>query len=212
MSDCNSNRHVCPVGFSKRYPLILLALIWIGVTQAGCQRPVQPEGPTAYELAMDEDLDALWHTALAVLRKVDFRPDMQDRATGVISCVPTTSMQWHEPWRQDVVTGFGLLESSISTIQRRAIVRFVKGERWSIEVQIDVYRLSRSETQITSASSVLHGFSGSVPTVEGVASDEAANDYWVYLGRDGALEMRLINRILDEAGAAWVEDVAPEQG
>lgn len=169
-----------------------------------CQQPVQPEGPTASALADDEDLDLLWTTALRVLRKVDFRPDQQDRALGVISTHPTTSMQWFEPWRQDVATGYALFEASIHTIQRKATIRFVKDESWSMEVQIDVYRLSRPSTQITTASSVLHGFSGLLPTSE-ASSNQSVGDHWVHLGRDEALEGRLLNRILNESGAAFVD-------
>jgi len=171
-----------------------------GALPAGCAKPVRPEAATAAEVDSDEDLDHLWSTALDVLQKVDFLPDRQDRATGVITCFPTTSMQWHEPWRQDVVTGYDLLESSMHTLQRRATVRFVKGERWTVEMQIDIYRLSRAETQITTASSVLHGFSSRLPTAEGTGL--VAGENWVLLGRDGELEQRLLNRILIQTGAS----------
>ncbi|MBX3396050.1 MAG: hypothetical protein KF841_11850 [Phycisphaerae bacterium] len=173
---------------------------------AGCQQPAQPEGPTASRLADDEDLEQLWQTSLAVLQKMDFRPDRQDRAIGVITTSPTTSMQWYEPWRQDVATGYALLEASIHSIQRVVTVRFVKGDSWSMQVQVDVFRLSRPSAQITTASSVLHGFSGVLPTTEANVADSPVSEHWVHVGRDGPLEERILNRILNEAGAAWVQD------
>lgn len=180
--------------------------VQIALFGVGCQQPAQPDGPTASRLADDEDLDQLWQTSLAVLQKMDFRPDRQDRAIGVISTSPTTSMQWHEPWRQDVATGYALLEASIHSIQRVVTVRFVKGDSWSIEVEVEVLRLSRPSAQITTASSVLHGFSGVLPTTESFTADGTAAEHWVHVGRDGPLEERILNRILNEAGAAWVQD------
>ena len=182
----------------------LLAAAFFG--PIACQRPAQPEGPTASALAEDEDLDILWDTSLKVLRKIDFLPDQQDRALGIITTHPTTTMQWHEPWRQDVDSGYALMEASMHTIQRKATVRFVKNGPWSMEVQVDMYRLSRPSTQITTASSVLHGFSGLLPTSESSAG-ATGGEHWVHLGRDGELEDRLLNRILNESGAAYVEAV-----
>lgn len=168
-----------------------------------------PEEPTITELEPDDDLDSLWNSALTVLQKVDFQPDRQDRALGVITTYPTTSMQWHEPWRQDVGTSYALLESSMHTVRRKATVRFIRDHVWKLDVQVDVYRLSRAETQITSASSVLHGFSGLLPTAEGGSRTLGAPEHWVHLGRDEALEGRLLDRILNEAVPTFEEDVEP---
>ncbi|MCG8407357.1 MAG: hypothetical protein MI923_19335 [Phycisphaerales bacterium] len=171
------------------------------LTIVGCQKPAAPEGTTAGLIGNDDDnLGELWNQTLSVLRKFDFEPDRQDRVRGIITAMPATSMQWHEPWRQDVADGYGLLHSSMHTTQRKAEVRFVRNDRWSVEVQIDVYRLSRPETQITSASSTLHGFSEHLPTLEGQSSRSGKSGaHWVYLGRDGAMEQRLLRRILARA-------------
>jgi len=173
------------------------AILLVGATTAnGCQRPARPDVPTASTIR-DEDIQAIWDSALAVLEKHDFRPDRQDRTAGVITTFPTTSKQWHEPWRQDVVDKYSLTEASLHTIQRQATVRFVHEKNWTVDVQVDVYRFAVPEYQITSSSAAIRSFSGDLPTVTGEAvSDTRAARRWVPLGRDGALEERLLSRIL----------------
>jgi hypothetical protein len=179
-------------------------MLLVASTAAGCQRPTRPESPTASTIA-DDDVQPLWDTALAVLIKHDFRPDRQDRTAGIITTHPTTSQQWHEPWRQDVADKYSLAEASLHTIQRQATVRFTRNaqaqrpaaENWTIEVQVDVYRLSVPEYQITSSSSAIRSFNADLPTVTGEkVADARAARRWVPLGRDGEMEERLLSRIL----------------
>ncbi|MFQ5429086.1 MAG: hypothetical protein ACE5E1_02145 [Phycisphaerae bacterium] len=174
----------------------LAALLLAG----GCHRPTPPDEPTAAVLGETDDLTPLWNATLSVLRKHGFQPDRQDRAMGVIETRPTTGMQWHEPWRQDVADAYSLFESSIHTTQRRVKIRFIRGPQWSVEVEVGVYRLRRPETQITTASAALHGFSGRLPTREGKVYEQGQlPDRWVFLRRDPVMESRLLQAILSRA-------------
>ncbi len=166
------------------------------VVASACHKPIPPEEPTAAVISQQEDLQYLWNGTLSVLRKFEFVPDRQDRAAGVIATLPLTSMQWHEPWRQDVADQYFLLESSLHTIQRVVTVKFHAEPEPNVEVRVDVYRVSQPETQITSASSVLHGFAGLLPTEEGQMGPGVRAER-VPLGRDAALEERLLGRILE---------------
>lgn len=171
----------------------------------GCQRPAPPDSPTAAQVSRDE-LEPIWDAALSVLRKHDFQPDRQDRAQGVITTLPSTSMQWGEFWRQDTADVPSYAESSVQTVQRKATVHFVR-ERgsggWTVDVQVDVYRLHIPESQITTASSAFQAFSGTLPSTEGTLRLHGeARRSWVHLGRDAAMESRLLNRILATASAA----------
>jgi len=169
---------------------------WALLGAAGCQRPVPPEGRTSAAVD-DESVETLWDSSLSVLRKFDFEPDRQDRTAGIIVTMPTTSAQWHEPWRQDVADGYSLAESSLHTMQRKATIRFVREETWRLDVQVDVYRLSTPEAQVTTASSAIRSFSGDLPTVTGESvADSRSQRRWVHLGRDEAMESRLLSRIL----------------
>ena len=114
---------------------------------------------------------------------------------------PTTSMQWGEFWRQDVADSYSYGEASLHTIQRQATVRFVKNGGWRVEVQVDVYRLSMPDSQITSASSCLQSFSGIIPDAGGTVTKGTSRRTWVHIGRDGAMEQRLLDRILVSAAA-----------
>jgi hypothetical protein len=163
---------------------------------AACQRPAQPEGPTHSQISEDALRDA-WDAALSVLRRYDFLPDRQDRAQGVITTLPKTSRQWGEFWRQDTADGYSLAESSLHTTQRKVTIRFLREPTWQVQVQVDVYRLSVPESQITTASAAFQAFSGVLPTTEGTQQIQgAARRQWVHLGRDEAMENRLLDSIL----------------
>jgi hypothetical protein len=174
-------------------PLSAVAVVCL----AGCQRPESPEGITSAQVA-GEDLESLWDAALSVLAKHDFRADRQDRASGIIETLPTTSQHWGEFWRQDVADPYSLVHGWLHTTQRKATVRFVQEEGgWRVDVQVDVYRLTMPESQITTASSAIQAFSGALPTMEGrIYEDPRSPRRWVHLGRDAALEARLLRRIL----------------
>jgi hypothetical protein len=169
---------------------------------AGCQRPAPPDGPTAAVISADH-LETVWQAALAELRRHDFPPDRQDRAAGVIVSLPTTSEHWSEPWRRDTADPYGRAQASLHTVQRQVTVRFVRGPEWTVEVQVDVLRLSRPDSQITTASSAIQAFSGVLPSTDGSQQIEGqVSERWVPLGRDGRMEERLLRRILARAGAA----------
>lgn len=119
---------------------------------------------------------------------------------GLIETRPTTSRQWGEFWRQDVdvYDHYGLLQASLHTTRRKATVRFVNTPQgWQIEVEVDVSRLSMPESQVTTASSAIHGFSGVLPTSEGdMYAEKADRMSWISLGRDALMEERLLQSIL----------------
>lgn len=165
----------------------------------GCSRAAPPEGPTCSVVPAD-DLDRLWEASLRVLRLHDFQPDRQDRAAGIITTFRTTSMQWHEPWRSDVADGYSLAMSSLHTVQRQVTVRFVRDRErandWTLDVQVDVYLLNAPDYQVTTASSAIRSFSGDLPSVTGEVGEARGARRWSLVGRDPAMEDRLLERIL----------------
>lgn len=186
--------------------VVLLAL------HAGCAAPTQPERTTSSPV-YSEELEPLWEATLSVLLKHDFLPQRQDRAMGIITTKPTTSRQYGEIWRQDVdpLDSYSMAEANLQTIQRQATIRFVHAEQgWQLEVQVDVFRLSMPESQVTTASSAIQAFSGVLPTTEGrIARDPGIRKHWVPLGRDQHMEERLLDRILTAAARYAV--VAPAE-
>lgn len=178
---------------------------------SACTRPIPPEGPTAVAAA-EPDLDALWTAALTVLNRMDLTPERQDRATGVIETLPTTSQQFWEWWRRDVVDSYSYAEANLHTMQRKATVRFRRlpdRRRWQVEVQIDVFRIQVPERQMTATSSALTLYSAAMPSTEGLRLDPAVARYAAPMGRDGAMEQLILDRILRVAGAADYETIEP---
>lgn len=169
---------------------------------SGCQQPVQPDGPTDTQLS-GADFEQLWQTGLEVLRRYNFRPDRQDRRAGVITTYPTTSAQWFEFWRPEVVGGFEAGEANLHTVRRQATVHIrpaaEQGQLY-VSVQVDVYRYAAPERQVTTASGALQMFGERLPTAEGRMEPPAEVSYWVPLGRDGRLEDELLRRIAWQVG------------
>lgn len=165
---------------------------------SGCQKPAPVEEWVTASPIAESDLDMLWDETLSVLRKHDFPPDRQDRVNGIIETTPATSQQWGEFWRQDVADMYSLTQSSLHTTQRKATIRFVRDDEgeWRLEVQVDIYRLSTPESQVTTASSALQSFSGVLPTTKGRLRRKSQGRHWVHLGRDEAMETRLLDRIV----------------
>lgn len=182
---------------------LALALLTSLACAPGCHKPAPPEGPTA-EFIEHDDVDPLWQAAQSVLRKHDFQIDRQDLAAGVIETLPTTSQHFSEFWRQDVADPYSFGQATMHTMQRKATVRFLREatvRQWSVELQVDVYRLSTPEHQVTSASSALLAFSGGLPTATGQVGVNASKQReWVALGRDGEMESRLLSQIFKAAG------------
>jgi hypothetical protein len=178
---------------------VLITVLSIGLgSWSGCQQPTQPMVPTGVDLS-PADFEALWQTSLEVLQRYNFRPDRQDRRAGVITSHPATSGQWFEFWRPEVVGPFNSAEASIHTVRRQVTVRVSPqpaDDGCHVSVQVDVYRYSATERQVTTASGALQIFGEKLPTAEGQMGPHQAGVRWVPLGRDDLLEKELLDRIV----------------
>lgn len=174
--------------------LLSLTAAAFAVLSAACQQPIRPTDPTVADLPPSRTPDEIWDHTLSVLRLHGFEPDVQDRANGRISTAPETTRQWYEPWRRDAVEPYDIMVSSFHTMQRQVTVQFrLEGNEWKADVTVDVYQLSEREPQITTASSVLHGYTGALPDTTGHRTEERR---WRHVGRDGAMESRLLREIV----------------
>ena len=70
------------------------------------------------------------------------------------------------------------------------------GGRYRLVVQVDKYRYSAPERQVTTASGALSIYSERLPTTEGLRGARSRGLHWVPLGRDGLLEGYLLAKIL----------------
>lgn len=171
---------------------------------AGCQRPTQPVEPTAQRVSYADqgDADRLWDASLEVLRRHRFPLDRVDRRNGVITTVPVTSQSFFEFWRTDVNTPFDLLEASLRTVRRAAVVEFVPGpDAPDPTVQVTVRRetFATPERQFNNSASTLQIYGSTLPGVQGERRVTSTYDYWIPDGRDAAMEERILTRILARA-------------
>lgn len=165
------------------------------LSMAACQQPSRPTDPTMGGLQAERTPDDIWDATLDTLREHGFEPEVQDRANGRITTRPTTGKQWHEPWRKDIADNYDVMMASLHTIQRAATVQFVHDpDGWKADVIVRMYQLSEPEPQITTASSVLHGYTGALPDREG--RRHGTRRQWRDLGRDGEMESRLLGEIV----------------
>lgn len=174
---------------------------------SGCARPIAPDTPTAAAVSQSE-LDTLWQATLDVLMRMELPPDRQDRANGVIETLPVTSKQFWEFWRRDVADPYSQAVSDLQTIQRKVIVRFSRlptPERWRVEVEVPVYRMQMPERQLTSSSTAIELYGSTVPTTTGEIVPRQRVAYLEPLGRDAALEDRILDLILSQSGATEYE-------
>ncbi|MBN1512724.1 MAG: hypothetical protein JXB13_11980 [Phycisphaerae bacterium] len=168
----------------------------------GCQEPTGPIDYTAqvFTLAGPEQSAMLWETCQDVLRQNRFALDRVDRPAGVITTYPTTSQQFFEFWRHDVNTAYDLADSSLSTVRRQARVDVTPAEsdanKMRVSVVVRVQRLSSPERQFNNSATVLQCFGDELPGEAGQQRLTRADDYWIDLGRDAAMERYLLDRII----------------
>jgi hypothetical protein len=171
----------------------------------GCQAPAAPTGPTVARVAVTDDaqFDQLWETTADVLRAHNLWPDRQDRAARVMTTLPDTSPSWFEFWRPFPTSDFGRLEANIQTVRRQAEVRFAptpSKQEYELSVRVDVERYCLLERQATDAASAFQIFGAKLPTAEGRTEPRQSGAYWQPLGRDGTMELALLDRILRRYG------------
>ncbi|HUU82610.1 MAG TPA: hypothetical protein VM243_03805 [Phycisphaerae bacterium] len=155
------------------------------------------------QLADETDFDVLWESCQEVLRRHHFRLDRVDRRGGTITTFPETSQNLFEFWRHDVDTAYDLWESTLRTVCRRAIVQVDRDEGSGQGLfTVTVYRqtFATPERQFNNSAATLRVFGETLPGVAGEPLLTRADDYWIDDGRDGAMENRLVERILRRAG------------
>lgn len=167
---------------------------------AGCAPPPRVIGPTDAILRIP-DYEEFIDETLSVMRRADFPPAQVDRVRGVTVSRPSTGGQWWEFWRDDVHGGYQILEASIATVRRVVTIRVepqpAVGEpnEYRVNVVVEKARFSSPERQVTTASAALRIFSERLPTDEGVRVTRTRGAHWVPLGRDGLLEVALLQRL-----------------
>lgn len=115
---------------------------------------------------------------------------------GRIDTRPRIAATYLEPWFQDSVTAEERLESTCQTIRRHATVRVVP-ETGGYMIFVSVYKeledLERPLGSNTGAASFT--YTNSINTITNIGSDAPTSYGWIPIGRDAALEQRILLKI-----------------
>ncbi len=196
------------LGTVRRSVALVLVLSGLsGLLLPGCQAPPAAGGPTDMLMRIP-DHSAFMDATLSLLRRYDLPAAAVDRERGTIVTARATSGQWFEPWRIDSQGSYQVLESSLHTMARTASITITPAaegddqDTYRVAVQVEKWRYSAPERQITTASGALAIYSEDVPTAGGARRADGRGVTWVPLGRDGLLEAYLLAKLADVTPSA----------
>jgi hypothetical protein len=179
---------------------------------AGCLGPRRQEYRSEAPLAVSESTpqaDRLWEAIAETLREHRFRLDRVDRAAGVITTFPVGSEHFFEFWRHDVDTRPDFVESTLNPIRRRVEVSVAAADdgQWhQLSFAVHKERLTAPDRQFNSSGAVYQFFNQTLPTTAGERAGGDPGEVWIDLGRDPAMEERLLARTLARAGMTAVSE------
>ena len=115
---------------------------------------------------------------------------------GRLDTFPLVGSTVFEPWRGDSANGNERLESTLQSIRRRAEVRVIpdQGGYW---VDVAVFKELEDAVRPAEATAGEATFrhDGTLNRVAGPVGRQQINDGWVPLGRDAALEQRIVGQL-----------------
>lgn len=185
---------------------ITITLALLALVSSGCLEPRRLDYVSSRPVATVEasnESDALWEAIQETLRRGRFRLDRVDRHAGIVTTMPETSQQFFEFWRHDVNSREDLWESTLNLIRRRVHVNLVRSEDGqSRELGVAVYkeRFSSPDRQFNSTGAAYQLFGERLPSTTGQEKVTSADDRWLELGRDPAMEDYLLRAIFERAG------------
>jgi hypothetical protein len=132
---------------------------------------------------------------------------------GRIETAPQDGATWLQPFRRDSVGSFNRWESTFQTIRRRAIVRVIpEGSGYQVEVVVEKELEDLPTPEMATAGAAVFTGDESLPTQRLEQKGRVpVSPRWLSLGRDPALEQRMLGDIQARLGgvAARPAIVAP---
>ncbi len=190
-----------------RWCRLWLVFVLLGAI-SGCLGPRRSEYLSTREISVQDrsaEADRLWQAAQETLRRHGFQLDRVDHRAGLITTMPEGSQHFFEFWRRDVDTAPDFWEATLNPIRRRAEVVIARGEDgvWT-QLAVAVYkqRLSSPDRQFNSTGAAYQYFGDSLPATTGEPRVTAEDDRWLEMGRDSAMEERLVRAIFERVGQA----------
>jgi hypothetical protein len=145
------------------------------------------------ELAWDQIVDVV-SDYFPVAREQRARRGGEAWSEGRIETAPQTGATWLEPHRKDSVGSFNRWESTFQTIRRRAVVRVMPDAAgYMVEVIVEKELEDLPTPEMATAGAATFRNDSSLPSrrLEEV-SRTRSSPRWLQLGRDPALEQRML--------------------
>lgn len=165
----------------------------------GCRSlPAHVDNPT---LVGTSDYDTVWNTTIEVVEYY-FDVVYENRYDGRIETQPVVSATFFEPWLMDVVTFRDRMEATLQTIRRRAFVLVQPSPTGGFTVAVEVYKeLENSYLQSSTFIPQTALITSIEPVRESLVTSAVAPPAgWISMGRDSALEDRIIDEIHKKLG------------
>jgi hypothetical protein len=148
------------------------------------------------ELAWDQIVDVV-SGYFTIAREQRARRNGEVWIEGLIQTAPQDGATWLEPHRQDSVGSFNRWESTFQTIRRRALVRVIPDAAgYLVEVIVEKELEDLPSPEKATAGAATFRSDASLPSrrLEQV-SRTRSSPRWIQLGRDPALEQRMLAEI-----------------
>ena len=125
---------------------------------------------------------------------------------GRLDTFPAVGSTFFEPWRHDSANPYEKLESTLQSIRRRALVRVIPADR-GFWVDVAVFKELedvKSPTGSTTGSATFR-YNTTLTRVVGPVQEQEIHEGWIPLGRDTALEQRILEQLLARFGSGVVQ-------
>ncbi len=166
------------------------------------------------------DPQQLWETVADVVddyfrieREVPVRPIGSTFTEGRLDTYPEVASTILEPWRHDSADTYEKIESTLQSIRRRAQVR-VTPVREGYWMDVAVFKELEDVTRPAHASAGSATFrnDSSLTRVVNPLGEQDIHAGWIPMGRDRALEQRILAQLQERLGLIAPPPVAPATG
>lgn len=120
---------------------------------------------------------------------------------GRLDTFPAVGSTMFEPWRRDSANPYEKLESTLQSIRRHATVR-VRPAQGGYQVEVAVFKELEDVVQPahTTAGAAIFRNDSSLTRVVSPVGEQEVHEGWIPMGRDTALEQRIIQQLMARAG------------
>ena len=156
-----------------------------------------PEGGQAFDQIVDVVDDYF-----TVDREEPVRQIGEVLTEGTIETFPEVGSSLLEPWRGDSANSYERLESTLQSIRRHALVRVIPtngGLLLDVNVTKELEDVARPAYSTAGAATLRDDTS--IQRYREPVGGQAPNVGWIPIGRDLALEQRIIGQVLERLGA-----------